>query len=173
MMSYKIINTTYFLMASIQALVGVAKDATDLTSIQKMVRYNESSVIQSSKVFRFTFPKQDQSSLDCRSIRLQFRLNLINPGIEKCGLDSGSGNCSATLFDGVRALSGSNVLFDLDQASTSFNFEDLTNLHMDTARFEWMLDGRMNNDRDVSGKTYICTIGPKDGTLNSSSLLLR
>ncbi len=76
-----------------------------------------------------------------------------------------------TVRNGVMEKYGSNVLFDLDPASTFFNFEDLANLHMDTARFEWMMDGRMNNGRDASGKAYICTIGPKDSILNSSSPL--
>lgn len=158
-------------MASIYDLVGAAKQASDLEIHPVKVRYQEATQLNAGQYFRMTLPKIADDAVDCRSIRLKFLLTLASTDPAICV----DGTDVRTLFNRVRVLSGSQVLFDLSEASQFFQLE--TNVKSTAVQngYSKYLQGNGNlTARQTWGdgpREYVCTICPEGSILNTAALL--
>lgn len=153
--------------ASIQDLIGTLKSGTDLESRPVRIRYTESTEVKSGNFMRLTFPRIADDMLDCRSVRLKFNLNLpANQFIDSRDIRS--------IFNRVRIVSGSTVLFDLSSASQYFNIENAIKTDVNDTGMSRYLTGNVDlttRTEYPASREYICTVTPENCLLNSDSLL--
>ena len=100
-------------MPSLSELVGNLKSNTDLSSEQVKVRYNESSSItgSSGKKILLKFPKIPGKFLNLASLKLHFTVETSSDSF----FDTFS---YSSIFQRIRVLSSSNVLFDCSDYGT-------------------------------------------------------
>lgn len=157
-------------MASINELVGAAKQSSDLEARPMKIRYQESTTIQSGAYFRQTFPKVADDFLDCRNIRMRFNLNIVSTDPDTV-VDSTDVRC---IINRLRVLSGSQVLADVSEASELFQLETLTETSTSDSEYGRYLTGNAPlATRQVYPTTreYICSVCPKGSVLNGEHLI--
>lgn len=163
------------MVASIDALIGAAKQSSDLKNRPQKIRYMQATTVhpENGGYFRMTFPKfTDDRLLDCRSIKLRFNMFIESNDEETC-VDSTD---IRTIFNRIRVLSGSQTLFDLSEAALFFQTETQIETHSgeDQLNYDRYLTG--NQDLEIrkqyrETREYITSIAPLGSILNGPHLL--
>jgi hypothetical protein len=171
-------------MPSIQKLVGESKTRSDLESGRVRVRYQEATTVNAGRMFRMTFPKRPGYSLDCSEIKMRCDVTTIYPTqASDTIVFNSAGGINGSLFNRVRVISGTSVIYDLSEASLysamqNVAHEDLGNLHANEGAFTGRgtltsRAGYMPRD-DINLSTtreFIFVPFPKGTILNRSLLL--
>ena len=157
---------------SIAELVGFPKASSDLECRPMRIRYSESTIIEQGAYFRMTFPRVADDMLDCRSIKLSFKMNMIptiatdNPVVD--------GSDIRCIFNRIRVLSGSNVVLDVSEINLLNQFESLVDVSSSDNKYDRYLSGREVTAARLlypDSRDYITSIAPKGSLLNCEALL--
>ena len=157
--------------AKLGDLIGHAKAASDLRSHPQKIRFTDSTHVNNGNYMRLGFPrKSNDAMLYCKNIKMRFNLN-----VESTDSDCILAACDArVIFNRMRVLSGSTVLFDLTEASQCFVLESIMECSNMDSVYERRLKGQQDsNERTeyTSGQEFIVDIAPNGTLLNSESLL--
>ena len=155
---------------SIAELVGFPKASSDLECRPMRLRYNESTIVEQGAYFRMTFPRVADDMLDCRSIKLRFKMNMVSSS-PICIVDGSDIRC---IFNRIRVLSGSNVVFDVSEINLLNQFETLVEVSSSDNKYDRNLTGRelfTARSTYARSRDYITSIAPKGSLLNCEALL--
>ena len=174
-------------MPSLDQLVGSQKRTSDIRSRPFRHRYLNSTVVGpsvSNGPIRFTLPKQNAGYLDISSLRFRGRLTVTGADGVTATTDAGArlaGHDASILFDRIRVMSGSNLVYDQEYNPLISNYMNglLDPTESDYKNYERALADYPQDDARTSQVTtahaskriVIGKLGPAGSFLNQGALI--